>query len=129
MHELPVTESILCMVLDEAKMVQAKKVTQVDLTIGKLTGILPECVELQFKIISQHQKVKALFYGHSHAYAQERRGHIHLINLPAVGYNFNDSQPVGWVNARFSRQGVSMVLRAIGGNLLGDGKTTTIEWA
>ena len=96
-------------------------------TLGDGDGDLLD-VDRLFKIISQHQKVKALFYGHSHAYAQERRGHIHLINLPAVGYNFNDSQPVGWVDARFSRQGVSMVLHAIGGNLLGNGKTTTIEW-
>ncbi len=54
MHELPVTESILCMVLDEAKAVRAKKVTQIDMTIGQLTGILPECVQLQFQVISQH---------------------------------------------------------------------------
>jgi 3',5'-cyclic AMP phosphodiesterase CpdA len=97
-------------------------------TLGDGDGDLLD-VDRLFKNISQHKKVKALFYGHSHRYAQERRGHIHLINLPAVGYNFNDSQPVGWVDARFSRQGVSMVLRAVGGNRLGDGKTTTIEWA
>ncbi len=96
-------------------------------TLGDGDGDLLD-VDRLFKIISQHKKVKALFYGHSHRYAQERRGHIQLINLPAVGYNFNDSQPVGWVDARFSRQGVSMVLRAVGGNRLGDGKTTTIQW-
>jgi len=42
------------MVLDEAKTVQAEKVTQIDLTIGKLSGILPECVQFQFEIISKH---------------------------------------------------------------------------
>lgn len=54
MHELPITESILSMVLDEAKTVHAKKVTQIDLTIGKLSGIVPEIVQFQFNIISRH---------------------------------------------------------------------------
>ena len=44
MHELPFTESILAIVLEEAKGVQANKVTKIDLTIGKLSGILPACV-------------------------------------------------------------------------------------
>jgi 3',5'-cyclic AMP phosphodiesterase CpdA len=97
-------------------------------TLGDGDGDLLD-VDRLFKIISQHDKVKALFYGHSHRYAQERRGHIHLINLPAVGYNFNDSQPVGWVDARFSRHGVALVLHAIGGNETGNGKSTMIEWS
>jgi 3',5'-cyclic AMP phosphodiesterase CpdA len=96
-------------------------------TLGDGDGDLLD-VDRLFTIISQHRKVKAVFYGHSHRYAQDRRGHIQLINLPAVGYNFHDSQPVGWVDARFSREGVSMILHAIGGNRDGDGKTTSIAW-
>jgi hydrogenase nickel incorporation protein HypA/HybF len=53
MHELPVTESILCIVLDEAKMARAAKVTHIELTIGRLSGIVPECVQFQFDVISQ----------------------------------------------------------------------------
>jgi len=97
-------------------------------TLGDGDGDLLD-VDRLFAIIGPHPKVKALFYGHSHRYAQERRGHIQLINLPAVGYNFADDQPVGWVDARFSRAGVMMVLRAIGGNRDGNGQTTLISWA
>jgi 3',5'-cyclic AMP phosphodiesterase CpdA len=96
-------------------------------TLGDGDGDLLD-VDRLFAIIGKHRKVKALFYGHSHRYAQERRGHIHLINLPAVGYNFNDTQPVGWIDARFSREGCAMVLHAIGGNRDGDGETTSISW-
>ena len=53
MHELPVTESILCIVLDEAKMARAERVTSIELTIGRLSGIVPECVQFQFDVISQ----------------------------------------------------------------------------
>ncbi len=97
-------------------------------TLGDGDGDLLD-VDRLFAIIGQHRKVKAVLYGHSHRYAQESRGHIQLINLPAVGYNFHGSQPVGWVDARFSRAGVAMVLHAIGGNRDGDGQTISIAWA
>ena len=85
-------------------------------------------VDRLFRIIEPHQQVKALFYGHSHRYAFDRRKHIHLINLPAVGYNFADSEPVGWVDASFSRRGVDLTLHAIGGNQKGHGQTTSVVW-
>ncbi len=34
----------------------------------------------------------------------EKQG-VKLINLPALGYNFTDHDPVGWVDARFRRNG------------------------
>ncbi len=96
-------------------------------TLGDGDGDLLD-VDRLFTVLQKHRKVKALFYGHSHRYAVDRRGHIHLVNLPAVGYNFADSEPVGWVDAMFSREGVSMTLSALGGNRDGHGKTTSIAW-
>ena len=46
--------------------------------------------------------------GHSHMYECGFREGKHLINLPAVGYNFSDAQPVGWLDARFHRKGVDL---------------------
>lgn len=85
-------------------------------------------VDRLFRIIEPHRQVKAIFYGHSHRYAVDRRDHVQLVNLPAVGYNFNDREPVGWVDARFSRSGVAMTLHAIGGNEDEDGETRVVEW-
>lgn len=81
-----------------------------------------------FEIIRPHRQVKAIFYGHSHRWELEERQGVKLINLPAVGYNFRDSDPVGWVEARFHPSGVSLTLRAIAGNTADHGKTTEVTW-
>ncbi len=82
-----------------------------------------------FEVMRPHRKVKAVFYGHSHTYHVDQREHVYLINQPAIGYNFNDAQPVGWLNATFTQKGVSMTLNAVGGNQKADGETKEIEWA
>lgn len=86
-------------------------------------------VNALFDIVRPYRKVKAIFYGHSHEYNFRRHGGIHLINLPAVGYNFSDKEPVGWVDALFSPDGVDLTLKAIGGGRDSDGKTTSLAWA
>ena len=47
----------------------------------------------------------------------------------ALGYNFDDAQPVGWVDARFRSDGAALTLRAVAGNRADDGKTTRLEWS
>jgi 3',5'-cyclic AMP phosphodiesterase CpdA len=64
-----------------------------------------------FAIIQPHRQVKAIFYGHSHVWEIGERQGVKLINLPAVGYNFRDQDPVGWVEARFHPDGVALTLR------------------
>ena len=82
-----------------------------------------------FEIVRPHRHVKAIFYGHSHRYHIKQKEHIYLINQPALGYNFNDNEPVGWLDATFSPQGVDLTLRAIAGNKKGNGETKAIVWA
>jgi hypothetical protein len=84
-----------------------------------------------FEIIRPNRQVKAIFYGHSHAWSISERQGVKLINLPAVGYNFGpkEKEPVGWVDARFGRKGVDLTLHAITGNREGDGKSTWVEWS
>jgi 3',5'-cyclic-AMP phosphodiesterase len=97
-------------------------------TLGDGDGDLLDA-DRMFQIIRPHPKVKAIFYGHSHRYDVTRDGALHLVNLPAVGYNFRDDQPVGWIEGRFTRAGVELTLRACGGHTGGDGKTTSILWS
>jgi 3',5'-cyclic-AMP phosphodiesterase len=85
-------------------------------------------VNQMFDIISPHRHVKAIFYGHSHVWALTKRNGIDLVNLPAVGYNFRDQNPVGWVDANFDSEGVSLTLHAIGGNKTDDGRVTRLDW-
>ena len=54
MHELAVTKGILDIVLQKAQEVKASKITKVDLVVGRLTGYVPECIQLQFNILSHN---------------------------------------------------------------------------
>jgi Icc protein len=74
------------------------------------------------------KQVKAIFYGHSHAYSFKKREDLHLVNIPAVGYNFSDSEPVGWVDSLFSSKGVDLTLNTFGGNQKDNGKKTSLVW-
>ena len=85
-------------------------------------------VDRMFDIIRPHSSVKAVLYGHSHQYQYGQRDGIQLINLPAVGYNFSDDQPVGWLEASVSVKGGSFTLHAIGGNRQNDGQTVNLTW-
>ena len=72
--------------------------------------------------------MKAILYGHSHRYAYDVWEGVHLMNLPAIGYNFNDDQPVGWVDVKLTATGGAFTLRALGGSMEKDGKTVAFAW-
>jgi 3',5'-cyclic-AMP phosphodiesterase len=96
-------------------------------TLGDADGELLDADAL-YRIVKPYPKVKAVFYGHSHEYAYRQHDRLHLVNLPALGYNFTDKEPVGWVDARFAPEGVELTLRAIGGNRSKDGQMTSLTW-
>jgi len=52
-HEMAITESILSMVLEEAKKRNASKVKKVKLEIGELTNIVGDCVQFYFELMSK----------------------------------------------------------------------------
>ncbi len=81
-----------------------------------------------FDIIVPAAKVKAIVFGHSHKYKFSRFEGIHLINLPASGYNFTNRQPVGWVEAQLTAHGGEFTLHAIGGNTDENGNVTKLQW-
>jgi 3',5'-cyclic-AMP phosphodiesterase len=81
-----------------------------------------------FDLIKPLPKVKALIYGHSHEYAFSDYAGIHLINLPAVGYNFADQEPLGWVEVRLTATGGAFVLHAVAGNRALDGESKQLRW-
>lgn len=75
-----------------------------------------------------NRNVKALFFGHTHVYSLTKIDGLHLVNLPAVGYNFADGNPVGWVDASFHRDGAELTLHAVAGELKEDRKMSRLEW-
>ncbi len=85
-------------------------------------------VDRLFDIIAPHRQVKAIFYGHSHVYDYSKRDNIHLINLPALGYNFTDNDPLGWIEASLTKKGGTFTLHTIGGNIAEDGMEKDLIW-
>jgi 3',5'-cyclic-AMP phosphodiesterase len=80
------------------------------------------------EIIRPVGKVKAVVYGHSHKYEFSTDAGIHLINLPATGFNFTANQPVGWVEAKLTKKGGEFTLHALGGDRQLDKHTQKLVW-
>jgi 3',5'-cyclic AMP phosphodiesterase CpdA len=80
------------------------------------------------KLIVPLPQVKAVFFGHTHTYRRWEISGIHLINLPAVGYNFNDQEPVGWVKAAFHAEGMELELRSLNPGHPAHGKCEDLKW-
>ena len=96
-------------------------------TLSDGDGDLLDVPRLFSKILPV-RKVKAIVYGHSHVYGYSEFEGIHLINLPAVGYNFSDSDAVGWVQARLTSRGGDFMLHAVAGNQAQDGSVIKLTW-
>ncbi len=84
--------------------------------------------EALLSILRPRRAVKALIFGHTHEYRCEKQDGLHLVNLPAVGYNFSDPYPVGWVDSTFSPRAATLKLHAIAGERRDDGKVTELTW-
>ena len=53
MHELAITENILKTALPKAEESGAKRILEVRLKIGELSGVVPECVQYYFDLIAK----------------------------------------------------------------------------
>ncbi|MHC4072056.1 MAG: metallophosphoesterase family protein [Planctomycetota bacterium] len=96
-------------------------------TMGDGDGDLLDVPRL-LDLVKPIRKVKAILYGHSHVYGFSRFKGIHLINLPAVGYNFSDTEPVGWIEANLTAEGGDFKLHASAGNTDNDGSVKKLTW-
>lgn len=58
MHELPVTQSIINIAIEEAEKHGASKITSITLKVGELSGLVPDCLQYYFDIIGKDTKAK-----------------------------------------------------------------------
>jgi 3',5'-cyclic AMP phosphodiesterase CpdA len=107
---------------------QAKPVfLMVHHTLGEGDGDLLDTERL-LSIAHAFPQVKGIVFGHSHRWSIEKKNSLWWINLPAIGYNFGEDQPVGWVQAQLSPSELKLTLQAIGGNQRDHLKTQTLTW-
>ena len=81
-----------------------------------------------FRIIGPVTKVKAVVYGHTHQLGLSEYKGIHLINLPATGFNLGDSHPVGWMDAKVTAESGEFTLHAMAGNTRLDRQAVKLTW-
>jgi len=80
-------------------------------------------------IIRTRKQVKAYIYGHTHHWGVEQDGSgIHLVNLPAVGYVFQQGEPSGWVYANLDSNGMSIELRCVDQTHKAHGQKFNLQW-
>jgi len=96
-------------------------------TLGDGDGDLLDVMWL-FDLVKPIRKVKAVVYGHSHEYKTSELDGIHLINIPATAYTFNDKEPAGWIEARLTADGGEFLLHALAGNTQLDGRIEGVRW-
>ena len=94
---------------------------------GRVTGL--QDTQPLFDLLESFPHVKAYVYGHTHSWSTQRRDSgLHLINLPPVGYAFNEHSPIGWVDAAVSEDGLTLTLHSIDVNHSEHLKTRTLDW-
>ncbi|MDR2439482.1 MAG: metallophosphoesterase [Planctomycetaceae bacterium] len=80
-------------------------------------------------IIKSQKQVKAYIYGHTHVYRQSIRDDVHLINLPALGWEFQKGkQPLGWTDAVLSGNGIELTLHTIDKTRSDNGHVRQFTW-
>ncbi|MDG3005278.1 metallophosphoesterase family protein [Paludisphaera mucosa] len=81
-------------------------------------------------ILRPRKQVKALVYGHTHAWRRSEEDGLHLVNLPAVAYPFEKTEPVGWCRFEPLRdgRGATFELRCTGGDRSKDGERAELAW-
>ena len=95
---------------------------------GKVWGGMKDTAAL-FDLLEAQPRVKAFVYGHSHNWSIDRRGRLHLINLPPVAYVFAEGKPNGWVEARTRNDGLDLRLNTLDPQHPQHGETVSLKWA
>ncbi len=81
-----------------------------------------------WEVVRGRRQVKALFFGHTHHWAQVQLAGIHLVNLPPTAYVFQKSDPNGWVELEVRPDGAGMVLRTLDPQHPKAGETHALKW-
>lgn len=79
-------------------------------------------------LLNPRPQAKSIVFGHTHVWNCRKLGAIHAINVPATGYRFLDTQPLGWCLLRPHPEGAQIELRCIGGDRRQHGRRIDLSW-
>jgi hypothetical protein len=79
-------------------------------------------------VLSPRKHVKALLFGHTHAWSVKEQDGLHLVNLPAVAYAFQEGYPIGWVDWHFTDAGATLELRCVDPADKQQGEKHELKW-
>ena len=88
-----------------------------------------EDTEAFLKTIGPRKQVKCYIFGHSHAWSlKQREDGLHLINLPANAWLFNEENPRGFVDAQLQDNGCVLTLHCLNRSDKRHGNKHTLDW-
>lgn len=73
---------------------------------------LRDCDAL-WNVIQPRKRVKAYLFGHSHSWTLGEREGLHIVNIPAVAWLFDEAQPRAWVEASSRPDGMALRLHCL----------------
>ena len=81
-----------------------------------------------WEVVKSRKQVKAYIYGHTHVYRESVRDDVHLINLPAVGWRFDNVQPLGWTETTMKPDGLVLKLHTLDKNHPKNNDVRSFQW-
>ena len=79
-------------------------------------------------VVKPRKQVKAYLFGHTHVYQASVYDDVHMINLPAMGWRFDDKQPLGWSEATIKADGLELKLHTLGKEHPKNNDVRKFEW-
>jgi hypothetical protein len=80
------------------------------------------------EVLQPRRHVKAVFYGHTHAWDVAQRDGLHWVNLPPTAYVFAAGKPSGWVDARVTADGMTLEVRCLDSQHKQHGQRVELKW-
>ena len=80
------------------------------------------------KVVLPRKQVKAYFYGHTHIMGFAEMSGMHFVNLPAMAWAFDPTQPRGYVMVRLRPDGATLVLHTLDHNDARCGQKIELAW-
>jgi 3',5'-cyclic-AMP phosphodiesterase len=85
-------------------------------------------IDALWEVIQGRNRVKAYLFGHSHTWSHKERDGVHLINVPAMGWLFDEAQPRAWVEAALRPDGMSLDLHCLNDVVPKGGNSHDLRW-